>query len=154
MTRWTRPVRPYRRPPTARATWWMATLLILTASLGIAQDPAAPDELVERGRALYLEHHCGACHALAATGSQGFFGPGHDAVAVLAAARIADQNYSGAAATAREYLRESIVAPAAYVVPGYAFTRHSMPAYDLPEDDLNALVAFLMEQDGSGGGSP
>ena len=145
--------RPRHLRPT-RLAWWIASLLLVAGSSGVAQDPAASNELVERGRELYLEHHCGACHALAATGSQGFFGPAHDAVAVLAAARIADPNYSGEAATAADYLRESIVAPAAYVVPGYAFTRHSMPAYDLPENDLNALVAFLMEQDGSGGGSP
>ena len=154
MTRWTRTSsRPGRRraSPLAR---WIAGALVVACALGFAQDATGSAEPVERGRALYLEHHCGACHALAATGSQGFFGPAHDAVAVIAAARIADPDYRGDAETAAEYLRESIVAPGAYMVPGYAFTRHSMPAYDLPEADLDALVAYLMEQDGTGGTSP
>lgn len=154
MTPWIRLAPHPDRPRTSLLVWFAAWVLLLAGSLGTAQDTAATEELVERGRALYVEHRCGACHALQATGSQGFFAPAHDAMAIIAGARIADPNYSGEADTAAEYVRESIVDPRAYVVPGFAFTRHPMPAYDLPEEDLDELVAFLMDQDGSGGTSP
>ncbi len=68
---------------------------------------------------------------------------------IIAQARIADPNYAGSADTAAGYIRESIVTPAAYIVPGYAFTRHPMPAYDIPAADLDALVFFLLQRDGS-----
>lgn len=127
-----------------------AAALLVAGSAGLAQNEGATADLAERGRALYLELHCGGCHTLAATESQGFFGPAHDAMGVIAGARIADPNYQGSAGTAAEYVRESIADPKAYVVPGYAFTRHPMPAFDLPVEDLDALVAFLMQQMGAG----
>lgn len=124
-------------------------LAVPSPSLGSAQEvPPSNDSTVERGRKLYLQRHCGGCHALAAVGAEGFFGPPHDAMGEVAEERVASPDYGGDATDAAGYVRESIVNPQAYVVPGFALTRHPMPAYDLSEDDLAALVAFLMAQQG------
>lgn len=138
------------------ATWLTGYALVLAISIiaawalgGSAQEaPPSDASMVDRGRTLYVEHHCGVCHALATVGAEGFFGPPHDAMGDVAAARVASRDYEGDATDAAGYIRESIVDPQAYVVPGFALTRHPMPAYDLPEEDLDALVAFLMAQRG------
>jgi hypothetical protein len=53
----------------------------------------------------------------------------------------------GGATTAREYIRESIVSPDAYLVPGYEVTSHHMPAYGhLEEGEIQALVQLLLVQ--------
>jgi mono/diheme cytochrome c family protein len=107
---------------------------------------AAPEQLalvIE----VYLQSYCGACHALAAAGTAGAFGPSHDDARALAEERLRDPNYRGAATTAAEYIRESIVDPGAYIVPGYAATPHRMPAYgNLDDEALDALVALLMHR--------
>lgn len=63
--------------------------------------------------------------------------------------RIQDPGYSGLAGTAEEYIRESIVDPAIYIVPGYEHTRFRMPAYgNLDREDLDAVVQMLWQQKG------
>lgn len=150
------PARPF---PRSKRTMLAAVLVSLALAVfaplqgGVSAQASAPPTstaaLAERGKSLYLELHCGACHALRAAGSAGIFGPAQDAIGVIALARVADPAYAGSAESAAAYLRESIVAPAAYIVPGYAFTRHPMPAYDIAEEDLEALVSFLLQRDGS-----
>lgn len=96
---------------------------------------------------MYLQNYCGICHVLAAAGTRGTFGPSHDGLATTAKQRIADPAYRGKAVTVVQYLRESIVDPAAYAVPGYAHTSHPMPSYaHLPKRDLDALIYFLLQQ--------
>lgn len=126
----------------------LAVLLLVTLAtlLGAAgADGHDPDAtLREHGVRVYLEQGCGTCHASSAAGTRGPFGPAHDAMAVIAGARVRDGSYRGEATDAAGYVRESIVAPLAYVVPGYAGSYHRMPAYtSLSDRDLNALVAFL-----------
>jgi hypothetical protein len=103
--------------------------------------------MIEKGIQVYKAAFCGACHTLDVVGAKGIFAPTHNGMATTAAARIADPQYSGEATTAAEYLRESILAPAAYIVPDYAATRHPMPAYThLPAADVDALVYLLLAQ--------
>ncbi len=98
------------------------------------------------GKAVYLANYCGVCHTLAAAGTAGIFGPSHERMGRTAVQRIAAPSYTGAAATAADYIRESIVAPAAYFAPG-ANARHPMPPYaHLPRADVDALVYFLLQQ--------
>jgi mono/diheme cytochrome c family protein len=68
-----------------------------------------------RGLAVYQTYYCGACHQLDATGSKGIFGPPHNAMGVIARARVMDSHYTGRATTAEEYLIESILDPSASV---------------------------------------
>lgn len=127
-------------------TWsWLAMAFIVSmGTFAIAGHE--DDALVERGREAYLDHYCGACHRLDAVGSGGVFGPAHDSAARVAQERVDDPATSGRWLDARAYLRESIVTPSAYIVAGYAGNRHAMPAYDLTDELLEALVEFLMAQ--------
>lgn len=96
------------------------------------------------GREVYKQQYCGVCHELASVGSSGSSGPPHDGMGLIAARRIVDPGYTGLATTAREYLRESILSPVAYLVPRYEHTRYQMPAYtNLSESEVEALVRFL-----------
>lgn len=112
--------------------------------------PALPhlnDKRAAAGREVYLKNYCGICHTLTAAGTRGAFGPTHNGVATTARQRLADPAYPGKAKTVVQYLRESIVEPAVYAAPGYAYTSHPMPAYGhLPKADVDALVYFLLQQ--------
>lgn len=99
---------------------------------------------IEAGLALYQSNGCVGCHQLDAVSSVGTTGPTHNGMGATAAERIADPAYAGEATTAEEYIRESIVNPAAHIVEGY---QNVMPAYGaLAEDQLNALVQMLLAQ--------
>jgi nitric oxide reductase subunit C len=118
-----------------------------------APEPPTPDPalaeraVVERGLKLYRELYCGTCHQLGAAGTAGLFGPSHDGLGATAAQRIGDPGYTGAATSAAGYIRESILNPAAYLVPDYASSNHPMPAFSsLSDADLDALVQMLVRQ--------
>ncbi len=99
------------------------------------------------GLEVYRAQYCGVCHTLDAAETKGPFGPTHNGIGTIAAERIADPGYTGKATTAEEYIRESIVDPAVYIVPGSALGRYRMGAYTmLNEIELDALVQFLLEQ--------
>lgn len=105
--------------------------------------------MVARGIEVYGAQYCSACHQLSVADAHGIFGPPQDAMGVIAGARIQDPGYRGSATTAEAYIRESIVAPEAYRVPGYEVTHHRMPAYtSLSEEDLDALVQLLLSRVG------
>jgi len=107
-------------------------------------DGSRSDALIARGVEVYREQGCGVCHSLAQAGTGGVFGPSHDGVGGRAEARVHDPRYHGKATTGREYLKESILDPAAYRVPGFEITRFAMPAYTgISDEDLDALVAML-----------
>jgi hypothetical protein len=75
------------------------------------------------------------------------FGPTHDGVAKIADERLRDPGYAGSAETARAYILESIVEPAAFRAPGFERTRFVMPSYQhLPEEDIDAIVEMLMRE--------
>lgn len=104
-------------------------------------------EAIARGITVYKAQFCGICHRFARAGTSGMFGPAHDGFAKVAAQRITDSTYVGDASTAADYIRESIVDPKAYLVPGYGSSRHHMPPYvDLPAEDLEALVQLLLAE--------
>jgi nitric oxide reductase subunit C len=106
--------------------------------------------LVARGVEVYKEQGCGVCHALTQAGTGGMFGPPHDGIGERAKSRIHDPAYHGHATTAEEYLRESVLDPTAFRVPGFERTRFAMPAYTgMSDEDLTALVAMLAANRGN-----
>lgn len=116
-----------------------------TTALG---DATGRDPILDLGLETYRHQYCGICHRLDAADTGGVFGPTHNAMGRTAAGRIQDPNYGGTATTAEAYIRESIVDPDAYIVPGFEFTRHRMPAYTaLGDVELDALVQLLLEQE-------
>ena len=106
------------------------------------QAVAGPAE--EGGKAVFEEQGCGSCHALADAGSTGELGPSLDRL---------QEEADDAGRPLEEFVRESIVNPDAYVEPG--FSEDVMPETfaDLPKRQLDALVEYLVQQAGSGGGS-
>jgi mono/diheme cytochrome c family protein len=125
-----------------------ALLLALMGAAVAQSEPEPFDEArYQHGLTLYLANSCGACHTLSSADTVGFFGPTHEAIGVIAGARVQDPNYGGGAVDAEGYLRESLLDPRIYLVPGFALTPHRMPAYSvLDEAELDALVYFLLQQ--------
>jgi mono/diheme cytochrome c family protein len=102
---------------------------------------------VERGLQVYQQSYCGLCHQLDVAHTAGQFGPTHNHMGTTAELRIRDTTYTGTAKTATEYIRESIVSPQVYIVPGYENSQYHMPAFaKLSEADLDALVQMLVQQ--------
>lgn len=101
---------------------------------------------VARGLEVYRASYCGTCHTSSAAHTSGTFGPSHDGLLTTARTRLSGPAYRGNARTVADYLRESILAPEAFVAPAYAGSRYRMPAYtELSRRDLEALVAFLAQ---------
>lgn len=117
---------------------------------GAATEPTAERsdaELIARGIEVYRENYCGTCHTLDAADTHGIFGPPHNGVGTTAAQRIAQPDYTGSATTAEGYIRESLIDPNVYHVPGYGGGRYSMPSFSgLDKADLDALVYMLLNQ--------
>lgn len=108
------------------------------------QAPAAQGAAVtgdpERGRQLFQSSSvaglpgCAACHSLEP--DRVLVGPSLAGVATRAAQRVPGLS-------AEAYLRQSILEPDAFVVPG--FPKGAMPAYrNISEQDLQDLIAFLL----------
>lgn len=111
---------------------------------------AAPsNEPVALGQALFnaTPPGCSACHSLSP--GVNLVGPTLADIATRATQVLKSPDYHGQAKDVAGYIRESIVAPNAYVVPGptYAADNHSiMPgnfAKDLTPQQIDQLVAYL-----------
>lgn len=95
------------------------------------------------GIAAYQSNGCIGCHTLTIADAAGTVGPTHDGVGTTAEARLADPGYTGTATTPEEYIRESILSPTTYTVPG--FTEGVMPSFaTMDEAQLDAIVAMLL----------
>jgi mono/diheme cytochrome c family protein len=88
---------------------------------------------VARGEQLFTSRPCASCHTLDGI-ARGTVGPDLSHVGSVAAHRKPDSS-------AEDYLRESIVDPDAFTVPGYS--RGIMPRIPLEPRQVDDLVAFL-----------
>lgn len=95
------------------------------------EEPAAAGDPAN-GEAVFNQNGCAGCH-----GAEDGVGP-----ALTGMGERASQHAQGDQ-TPAEYLHESVVDPCAYVVDGYQCL---MQPYDLPEQELNDLVAYLLQQ--------
>ena len=111
---------------------WIAALLALLIAACAPEPPAT--EPVARGRQVYRQLGCASCHEPNLFGQR--LGPPLDHVGTVTAERRPRM-------TAEAYLRESILDPGAYVVPGYQDTMPRGLGRDLSPTDLDALVAYL-----------
>ena len=136
---------------------WMVQVTLMTRPSRSGNSRSASDldslsqeeraALAERGLVVYKEQYCGICHQLDSAGTRGTFGPSHNGMASLAAARLDDPAYNGTATDVYSYLYESIIEPDVYNVEGFEMSLHRMPSYrHIPEDDLEALLVFLAGQ--------
>lgn len=108
----------------------------------VAAQPAEPASPAARGADLARDTGCTACHA---SSSQRLVGPGWGG---LYGSEVALADGSKAPAD-DAYLTESIVAPDAKIVAGFA--PHMMPAYDtlLDEGEIAAIVAYIRSLGGA-----
>ncbi len=110
-----------------------------------AQTAAVGDP--ERGRQIWddgggvISGECSRCHSL--DGSESTF-PGNRAPTWQGVSGRAGDRVPGL--SAEEYLRESIVDPAAYIVEGYSDFMPKGYKILLSEEDIDNLVAFILTQ--------
>lgn len=81
-----------------------------------------------------------------------------DSIVSISEKRIKEAGYQGIAATAEEYIYESLVNPSAYVVEGFGTVGSGdkeSPMPDMSEEgmglsdlEIRALIAFLMDKEG------
>ncbi|HJQ95515.1 MAG TPA: c-type cytochrome, partial [Acidimicrobiia bacterium] len=82
---------------------------------------------------------CTGCHSIQGLATSGQIGPDLTMVGKVAGDRVQGL-------TAKEYLSQSLASPQAFIVPGFeATTAGSMPDFELTEDEIGALVDFLLE---------
>ena len=103
----------------------------------------------DRSKALLLAKGCMGCHTLSVPGDPVFratgplVGPSLTGIGNVAATRRPGMS-------AEAYLRESIVEPQAFVVPGYAASpinpgHPQMPKLPITREEADALIAFLLD---------
>jgi cytochrome c551/c552 len=98
---------------------------------------AAPDAAtVAKGKAVFLSSGCVSCHTLTAAGATGTVGPNLDHLA--ADAKTANRG------SLAQYIHQSIVSPNAYIRPGFPASVMPQTFGQLPKDQLDALVQFLI----------
>lgn len=88
----------------------------------------------ERGRTLAQAKGCVACHAMPGFRTAVPIGPDLNELTRVAATRRSGMS-------TEDYIRESILAPEAFVVPGY---ENQMPQLPVDAAELDAIVAFLL----------
>lgn len=140
----------------SRLTLFMGLLAILSvplleqgiarpATVGAARGDAA------RGARLFATLPCGSCHDITRPWPGGDICPNLGNIGTEAARIIRSREYRGKARNAAEYVRESIVNPNAYIVPGERYHtadgQSVMPkdfGQTLSASQLDDLVAFLL----------
>ena len=115
---------------------------------GHAPPGAASADPVALGEALFSRSPpaCFSCHSL----QEGvvLVGPSMAGLATRAGDLVAESGLQGTGPDAEEYIRESIVSPHAYLVPGQTFSaggQSIMPPYEtiLKPEEIDQLVAYL-----------
>lgn len=106
------------------------------ASCGPSRQPASSDPVLARGRQVYEANGCVTCHEPGLLNFWRPVGPPLDHVGTVAETRRLG-------VPAGEYLRQSIVDPGAFVVPGYPDSMPRGLGDRLSPQDLDALVAYL-----------
>lgn len=136
----------------------VVTLALIAVLAGVlvsvrrhARNGAAPAGDARRGAALYATLPCASCHDIAHPAPGGDVCPNLGNIATEAARIVRSGDYHGRAKDAAGYVRESIVDPNAYLVPGASYRQADgssvMPrdlAKTLSAAQLDDLVAFLM----------
>ena len=129
-------------------------VLVVAAVYAVARRPArvaaAPGDAA-RGAKLFETLPCVSCHDISRPLPGGDICPNLGNITTEATRIIRDRAYRGRAKDAAGYIRESIVDPNAYIVPGAAYRQADgqsvMPktfGQTLSASDLDDLVAFLL----------
>jgi len=116
--------------------------------LGTAPPPAASSDPVALGEALFRKSPpaCFTCHSTQE--NVVLVGPSLAHLGARSAEIVSSPDYKGTAKTPEDYIRESIVHPNAYIVPGATFgfgDQSVMPPFGdiLKPEEVDQLVAYL-----------
>src|SRR5438045_396834 len=114
------------------------TCAVILAAAALASCAAAPpaSDPIARGRQVYDRTGCATCHAPGLGNLFRPVGPPLDHIGTVAAGRRPG-------VSAEDYLRQSIVDPGAFVVPGYPDSMPRGLGDRLSREDLAALVSYL-----------
>lgn len=113
--------------------------------------PATVEPVAASGSpaAAFQKGGCFACHVIPGAPTSGTLGPDLSTIVDVAQTRLADPGYTGSATTAEAYIRESILAPEAFLVadcPTAACQKGLMPAtlaQTLSEAEIATIVGYL-----------
>ena len=113
----------------------LAVIVLTACSAGTSASPTpTPDPLVVQGQQVF-NAKCATCHALVPDTI--IIGPSLAGVATRAETRMKGLN-------AEEYIQLSILRPGDYVVEGFNNVMITNFSKELTNEDMNALVAFLL----------
>lgn len=104
-----------------------------------AQAQTATGDPIDFGRQLFKRYGCGGCHTLEDVGATGQAGPTLNGIGMQAANRVSGE-------TAEQYIHESILDPAAYLVPGYSDVMPHTYPQQITAEELSALAQYLLAQ--------
>ncbi|HEX6060915.1 MAG TPA: cytochrome c [Candidatus Limnocylindria bacterium] len=102
-------------------------------AVGCAEPRAT--EPVARGAQVYREKSCATCHQIGTDGGSG--GP-----TLTHIGTVADTRKPGT--SAEDYVRQSVLDPGAYVVPGYPDTMPRGLTRGMSQEDFDDLVRYLL----------
>jgi mono/diheme cytochrome c family protein len=112
--------------------------------VGVDITKELPEGNPETGQALATSYGCVKCHIAAPTGPAWLPSEGLPGIGERAATRITQPDYGGNATTAEQYLFESIVSPAAYLVSGYSDLMPHIYGQRLTDQDTADMIAYLL----------
>ena len=124
----------FRRAYLRRVVWGAAFAACAFAACSTATPAAPSDPALQGGWRVYRDRNCGSCHEIGGNG--GRIGPPLTHVGALAESRKPGT-------TGADYLRESIIDPSAYIVPGYPDSMPHGLARDMSDGDIDDLVRYL-----------
>lgn len=109
----------------------------------IAQELPEGDPV--KGESLAATQGCAGCHVSTNTGPAWLATADQPGIGARAETRFSDAAYTGRATSAQQYLLESVVNPAAYIVPGFE-TVNMPPNYGqlLTAQDAADLIAYML----------
>lgn len=108
----------------------LAVVILLTGCV----EPRATDP-IERGKQLYRQKSCATCHQIGGDGAT--VGPPLTHIGTVAETRRAGT-------AGEEYVRESILDPGAYIVPGFPDTMPRGLTRGMSQEDFDDLVRYLL----------
>lgn len=122
--------------PRTRLVAALLTGVVLSLAVACGSDDATSDlsSSAQDGRRLFTSRGCGGCH-----GADGSGGIGPELAGMAGTERELE---NGSVVADEDYIRRSITDPDADIVAGYPIR---MPANQLGDSDVDALVAYLLE---------
>jgi len=111
---------------------------------GLTLDTPLPVGNAQTGQALFSSLGCAACHSLKP--EEKIVGPSLSGIGKTALTRIKAPDYRGKATVAETYIKESILDPSAYIVPGFPDAMLKDYALKLNAQQLADSITFLQTQ--------